>query len=209
MHEHGNLWTNLPTLENALITVFSDASFCPETNAAGWGAWFKADGMPQGVYDSGSVPVLCASSHDAEFWGIALILSKIAKALNGRKPKAIILQCDNINALAWVRQFLRNAAPVGQRHGTHDIPPASSKIPGSMLPAIELLRELNPEVLVWLKHVKAHQRGATARSHVNERCDKLAYYQMDRKRDELKKQKKGPPSAMPPRPMPRGFTLKG
>ena len=30
------------------MTLFTDASWCPESGAAGWGAWYKCNGMARG-----------------------------------------------------------------------------------------------------------------------------------------------------------------
>jgi ribonuclease HI len=167
------------------ITVFADASFCDKTKAAGWGAWYRGDGMTSGMYVSGIVPALCTGSHDAEFWGIAMALAKVKEALKGQKPRVIILQCDNVHALAWVKSFLPNAKPVGAHHETHEITNPPRKTPLAMRPAIDLLRGVDPDCKIWLKHVKAHENGVTGRSHINERCDRNAYYQMDIRRAQI------------------------
>ena len=182
------------------ITIFADASFCDKTKAAGWGAWYRGDGMTSGRYLSGIVPALCTGSHDAEFWGIALALAKVKEALAGQKPRVIVLQCDNVHALAWVKSFLPNAMPVGVHHETHEITNPPRKVPLAMKPAIDLLRGFDQECKIWLKHVKAHERGASARSHVNERCDKNARYHMGIRRAQLQTETERQRMAQPSRP---------
>nr|WP_250807525.1 hypothetical protein [Neorhizobium tomejilense] len=155
-----------------LVTVFCDVSYCPDSKAAGYGAWYRTDAMDKGVFFGGQVPVPCASSNDGEFWGLALSLYEVFKRLGGAKPDAIVLQCDNIAALGWVRRFHPLAEAVGDHHGTHAIPNGPAAHPANMEIAIETVKRMDPTVRIWLKHVKGHDRKSkTARSWVNKQCD--------------------------------------
>ena len=67
-----------------MITIFSDASHCPRTKAAGWGAWAKANGKPDdretflswvnNVYDPAAVKADFMSS-----WWANVLVDKILR----------------------------------------------------------------------------------------------------------------------------------
>jgi ribonuclease HI len=156
-----------------LVTLFCDVSFCPNSGAAGYGAWYRTDDMEKGEFFGESIPVTCSSSNDAEFWGLTMSLRHVLKLL-GDKVTAVVLQCDNIAALSWMREFHPNAAAVGDHHGTHGIPKAPKTYPKAMGTAIGVVQAMKPSVRVWLKHVKGHSKSKSARSWVNKKCDELA-----------------------------------
>jgi ribonuclease HI len=131
--------------------------------------------MEKGDFFGGQVPVACSSSNDGEFWGLALALSEVRSRIGNGKPDAIVLQCDNLAALAWVGRFHPKARGVGERHGTHAIPDAPPAYPDNMEVAVETVRSTFADVTIWLKHVKGHDgRSKTARSWVNRQCDREA-----------------------------------
>jgi ribonuclease HI len=156
-----------------LVTLFCDVSFCPNSGAAGYGAWYRTDDMEKGEFFGESIPVACSSSNDAEFWGIAMSLRKVFQLL-GDKATTVVVQCDNIAALSWMREFHPNAGAVGVHHGTHGIPQAPKSYPNSMGTAIGVVRAMKPSVRIWLKHVKGHSKSKSPRSWVNKKCDALA-----------------------------------
>jgi ribonuclease HI len=168
-----------------LVTLFCDVSYCPNSKAAGFGAWYRTDDMEKGEFFGDGVPVACKSSNDSEFWGAVLAIRHVLKTI-GTKVKTIVLQCDNINALSWIREFHPNAAAVGDHHGTHGIPLPSKTYPKSMETAVAVIRAMDPSVKVWLKHVKGHDhKSKSARSWVNQRCDDLAREHMTAKRNRI------------------------
>ncbi len=173
--------------ETGLLTLFCDVSFCPETGAAGYGAWYRTDAMERGVFFGGQVPVRCRSSNDGEFWGLVLALRETLARLRGAAPGAVVMQCDNIAALGWVRAFRENCKAVGEHHGTHPIPEMRT-YPSSMAEAVAVLRTLAPGTPIWLKHVKGHDtKSKAARSWVNKMCDREARQHMQTRRSSLKR----------------------
>jgi ribonuclease HI len=138
--------------------------------------------MEKGEFFGESIPVTCSSSNDAEFWGLTMSLKHVLKLL-GDKVTTVVLQCDNIAALSWMREFHPNAAAVGDHHGTHGIPKAPKTYPKAMGTAIRVVRAMKPFVRVWLKHVKGHSRSKSARSWVNKKCDELAREYMAARRE--------------------------
>jgi ribonuclease HI len=170
-----------------LVTLFCDVSFCPNTGAAGYGAWFRTDDMEKGEFFGESVPVSCSSSNDAEFWGCCLAIRHVFKLL-GDKATTVVLQCDNIAALSWMREFHPNAAAVGEHHGTHEIPPPPKVYPKAMSTAVAVVRAMKPSVRIWLKHVKGHdKKSKSARSWVNKQCDALAREYMASRRGPIRR----------------------
>lgn len=49
-----------------MITVFVDASHCPQTKAAGWGAWAKGHGWERGIACGGPLKMSPLNSSEAE-----------------------------------------------------------------------------------------------------------------------------------------------
>lgn len=142
--------------------------------------------MEKGAFFGGKIPVSCRSSNDAEFWGIVLALRAAMERIAPLTPSAVVLQCDNIHALAWVGLFHMNARPVGAKHETHPIGPPPARAPKSMKWAVQALRAMSPDVAIWLKYVKGHSKDRTVRSWVNEGCDRLAAEYMTRKRGSVR-----------------------
>lgn len=163
-----------PKAPVGLVTLFCDVSYCPTTKAAGWGAWYRTDAMEKGAFFGSVVPMPCENSNDGEFWGLVLALRGIFSRLGADRPDAIVLQCDNLSALSWIRQFHPNAHAVGDHHGTHSISNPPKSYPREMETAIAVARDMDPSVRIWLKHVKGHDKKTTARSWVNKKCDELA-----------------------------------
>lgn len=171
-----------------VVTLFCDVSFCPNTKAAGYGAWYRTDDMEKGEFFGGQVPVACSSSNDGEFWGCALALREVYARLSGKAPAAIVLQCDNIMALGWMSRFHPNAGGVGERHQTHAIPEGRNAPPAEMELAVSVVRNFDPQLRLWLKHVKGHDtKSKTGRSWVNKRCDRLAKDFMSAKRASVRR----------------------
>lgn len=96
-----------PKAPVGLVTLFCDVSYCPTTKAAGWGAWYRTDAMEKGAFFGSVVPMPCENSNDGEFWGLVLALRGIFSRLGADRPDAIVLQCDNLSALSWIRSFTR------------------------------------------------------------------------------------------------------
>ncbi|MBY3151347.1 hypothetical protein HFO56_02960 [Rhizobium laguerreae] len=173
VHQPHRSTADLKQVTPGLVTLFCDVSFCPNTGAAGYGAWYRADDMEKGKFFGEAIPVSCRSSNDAEFWGLAMAMRHVSKVL-AEKVTTVVLQCDNIAALSWMREFHPNAAAVGEHHLTHDIPPPPKTYPRAMATAVGMVRAMEPSVRVWLKHVKGHSKSKSARSWVNGKCDRLA-----------------------------------
>lgn len=84
------------------ITVFTDASHCPDTLAYGLGVWIKhSNGIIIEISKGG---IGLKDSTEAEYAGINFALNYIKENLDSR-GKILVLQCDNIAALEKLDQF--------------------------------------------------------------------------------------------------------
>lgn len=84
------------------ITVFTDASHCPNTNAYGIGVWIKHSDGKIITLSTGGIGL--KDSTQAEYAGINYALNYIKANLDSR-GKILVLQCDSIAALEKLDQF--------------------------------------------------------------------------------------------------------
>lgn len=84
------------------ITVFTDASHCPDTNAYGLGVWIKHSDGKIITLSTGGIGL--KDSTQAEYAGINYALNYIKANLDSR-GKILVLQCDSIAALEKLDQF--------------------------------------------------------------------------------------------------------
>jgi len=140
-------------------TVITDASFCPETKAAGWACWIRIDGRETPIKHYGSLKVPVSAAHEAE----------MLAALNGLwlaykyGATSALLQTD---CLAVV-----NAISGAQNH---------RKIRARW---VEKLAACGlTQFPIRARHVKGHTRIQDARSYVNRWCDAHAKQSMREQR---------------------------
>lgn len=167
------------------MTLFVDASFHPETRAAGWGSWAIRDDWNKGRIMGG--PVLYRdgkpeTSNAAELAGIALALWKHDRLGDLQGVTRFLLQCDNIVALALIKQTIpgtrvvhTNKAHIGKTsfkdHKTEQV--------------IETIREIIDGRSLSVKHVKGHKANASGRFWVNTACDAEARKHMTEMRKKI------------------------
>lgn len=127
------------------ITVFTDASYCPNTGAWGYGFWMKY-GQPAKTVTGGGGGMTTKSSFEAELAALRHALTHLGENLEADdlKGKRLVLQSDCTGALAAIQidliHFRRN----------HQL------------------------AMAYTKHVKGHQGHATPRNSVNTTCDSIA-----------------------------------
>jgi ribonuclease HI len=156
-----------------MITIFADASHCPRTNAAGWGAWAKATGWPQGSSFGGPIRSTVLNSGEAE---IAALTNAVIRAHNRgwlTDIPGVMLQSDSLRTLQLVLQATPNASPSDHKDGAKIV--AQKLLPS---PFEEKALTIITEVLltiptVLLRHVKGHREG-NGRNWVNRTCDDIA-----------------------------------
>ena len=156
-----------------LITIFADASHCPHTKAAGWGAWAKGDGWKQGVTFGGSLGIRTNNSAEAELAAIASAVRTLFNNDSMRKYDAVMIQSDSLRALQVIYHALDTCHIANHSEGAPipytaqlTLSPAEKKTADNL---VELLRGR----MVYVRHVRGHQRGG-GRSWVNRTCDEIA-----------------------------------
>lgn len=173
------------------MTLFADASFCPRTGAAGWGSWAIRDDWQRGKLQGGPIKAhrKIKASNNAEVAGIALALwyHKHAGDLDGLTD--ILLQCDNVIALGYIKQKIHrttvSVAKVNRHHPRIVACGFSDKL---VIAATQTIADMLEEIPnVGVRHVKGHSKTGDSRSWVNEQCDKEARRHMLVVRKEIDK----------------------
>lgn len=145
-------------------TLVVDASWCPDTGAAGYGYWIASDRGKLG----GGAPLsgVLASSNLAEMRAICsslFIIQEIKFLLSGER---ILIQTDSQAAIfAFTKQ--RDVETTDEKH------------------AVKVFRKLAKGIEINFRHVKAHTSRAGARFIANNYCDKNAKRSMVIARKEL------------------------
>lgn len=169
------------------MTIFADASWCPTSQAAGWGAWAIRDGWRAGRIIGGPIRRPVANSTEAEVCGIASAIWRLCKDGVLEDVEAFVVQCDNVAALATFGQQMRTAQWASRRDD-RDVAHHTRKTPLTALEreAVKHVRLILNERPLWLRHVKGHTSG-TGRNWVNQQCDDEARQHMLSRRQELQK----------------------
>lgn len=159
------------------MTLFVDASFCPDTGAAGFGSWAIRDGWLRGRMHSAPLetrtPLLSSNAAEIAGIGMALWHHHLSGDLAGLD--SINIQCDNLAALGYIRRGITRSKRVGKQ-AFSDLGWKHDELIGRVISTIDKLLVDIPSVT--LKHVKGHSRKDNGRSWVNHHCDRLAKSQM-------------------------------
>ena len=86
---------------NRYVTVFTDASFCPNTKVAGWAAWIKHD-EPARTERLSGVEMNVAGSNDAEVLALKEALSFIEDNI-ALEEKVVVIQADCQSAIQAIK----------------------------------------------------------------------------------------------------------
>ena len=154
-----------------ITTVYSDASWCPQTHVAGWGCWVKSDlgqleygrAFPFSVITSGEAETLAAVNalHIAASQGLIIPNGKIV----------LRLDClDSIRALQGEKKKTTHKEREGR----------------VLVQALALRWGVKLEIRHVKAHTEAHKHGTGAAwAWVQDRCDILARTHMRIKRKEI------------------------
>lgn len=159
--------SKVPTDSLPLLTVFTDASFCPNTHAAGWAVWAKRSDKPTLFHaDRFAKPIASSLAAEAAAIGNACHLLMLQGYIGGNHHVLIKTDC-----IAVIEQIGRFAQKPSKLLDTFAVP---------IRQAAQRVRCLE------LRHVKAHRSSkAGARFAVNGRCDRAAGACMRAMREEL------------------------
>ena len=150
-----------------LVTIIADASWCPHTGAAGYGAWIATDRGKQNIQGPMKIPVKCSKS--AEMMALVNAVYQGIKDGLIESFDVVILQSD---CLFGLRTF----------QGTHLIENEHDALAKEYLEKYVKLLNLT----VTYKHVKGHTNRQEARYRVNNMCDENAKKHMRKMRSRLK-----------------------
>jgi len=154
-----------------IVTLFCDASWCPESRAAGWGTWIKSDRVPVGHQYSGAFMVPCDSSNEAEAMAT---VNSLFHGIRGGVIEAgdvILFQIDSLRALQVI--------------GWKQLPVTATKNERDAFYRLDAMRRSH-RLTYRTRHVKGHQRPTSGtRSQVNNLCDRAARKHMEELREKL------------------------
>lgn len=162
-----------------VVTIFTDASHCSHTKAAGWAAYIKSNAGTEIKSNAFKQPIESAAA--AEMGGVVNALT-IATAMYGRGAGMwYIIACDNMWACNVVNGKI--STKPGQVKKLEARGPMPTR--EALLALVKELREAGCKVEA--RHVKGHAGGGDKRSYVNELMDKMAKAAMKKHREEIKK----------------------
>lgn len=160
-----------PDRQFTSITIFADASFCPKTRAAGWGAWAKRDGWQAGRFFGGPLRRELASANQAELCALASVVWQLERDGALTDVNSFMLQSDCLAALAAVSVLPASFwTDSGEKSDSALRPRPPRKLSPVEREGLEAIRSASVGRRIYLRHVKGHRAG-TARSWVNNQCD--------------------------------------
>lgn len=149
-----------PVYDNTkLVTVMTDASFCPDTGAAGWGVYIR--NQKRLFEKGGNFRENPKCSFEAELMGIALGAIYAMKEGLGQEGYHLLIQTDCKMAI----QALGGQNHVFDKSSYHLVDRVR-----------KTFRDLKTKYnITWqFRHVKAHVPERAPRNWANDRCDQLA-----------------------------------
>lgn len=168
------------------ITIFADASWCPHSGAAGWGAWWKGEAMQYGQTQGGSLNCSVSDINEAECMALVNAMAAAAKRGHLSHGMTILLQSDCLGALHAMRHALGAADhPIRGGHLVALVGRLPKQLKDSPVLPVVTAMVLRLELTVLVRHVKGHSKGH-GRNWVNRECDRLARKGMEARRNQLK-----------------------
>jgi len=161
-----------------LVTLFSDASMCPERKIGGWAAWLKSD---RGSLKGGArFMVRVGDSSMAEAMAVVNGLTVGLKEGVIRPMDTVLVQTDNDAVMGVLEGTVRRslARELKRRRGRsrsqveRDVDERNHEI-AIVADAFSAILSDNGVVVRW-RHVKGHRGKQDRRSAVNSFCDRTA-----------------------------------
>lgn len=174
------------------VTIFADASFCPKSGAAGWGAWMVGNGKPSSS-SGGALQGKLKQADDAEMMALANALHVAVERGYVREASVVMLQSDCSNALARIRGLVGTATDSPMKDRADGIPAgrinSTDRFKGErseQYRAVALIGDIASRMSLRLvtRHVRGHRAGE-GRNWVNQSCDQIARSAMRLRREEL------------------------
>lgn len=155
-----------------IVTVMSDASFCHETKASGWGIWIKSErGFFQGGGNFKEDP---ANNYEAEAMALAIAVHHAFSQGPAEHGDHLIIQTDCMMVIHALTGYRKKPA-IGQLKEVVDYIADRSK----------------EKCFSWeVRHVKAHAPTAGKRNYVNDLCDRHAKQYMKAQKKQRKEKER-------------------
>lgn len=161
-----------------LVTLFSDASICPDTGCVGWAAWAKSD---RGTARAdGALRRRTIDSGVAE--AMAVVNGIVIAAQRGlvEKGDVVVVQTDNNSVMSvlrgearrYIRRADRGSLEISGEQLHEEVLRRNEEIDEVAATYSDLVRRLGVTV-VW-KHCKGHRGLEDRRAAVNTCCDERA-----------------------------------
>lgn len=173
-----------------LVTLFSDASICPDTGGVGWAAWAKCDrGTARG---EGILKRLTIDSSVAEAMAAvnAIAIARIAGLIE--TGDRILIQTDNNSVMdilrgtarRGVRRSYRERGDISCEQLHTEVLRRNEEIDEISATYARIVDEMN--VTVMWRHCKGHRGLEDRRAAVNSDCDQRARIHMTEARRRLR-----------------------
>lgn len=164
-----------------MITLFVDASHCPTSWAAGWGAWAISDHWDRGKTAGGMIFQEVSNSSEAELAAIVSACKWLESLDIWEQEKVLMIQSDSHRALRLVINGIPSAEVRHHKESAH----FRGKHPSASATEKVLYKELAKVLTdrkIYLRHVKGHASGNSTRHGVNNLCDQIARRNMNKHR---------------------------
>lgn len=163
-----------------MITLFVDASHCPNTLAAGYGAWAIKDGWEKGKVFGGRISKEVLNSGEAEVCAIVEAV-KYMRVRGFLEDSTLMVQSDSHRALQLFLMALPDAQIRQHADSKNWVPGPVSATPTEKWAMEALTRDLGHFPYLYVRHIKGHASGE-GRNWVNRRCDAVAREHMYKER---------------------------
>jgi ribonuclease HI len=145
-------------LKDEFVTIYSDASFCPNQKIMGWAFYSRCSSGKMKKYGLLNEKTNCSTTAEME-----AILIAVKRTIR-RWPhlKGVFVNCDSLTSceLLW---------PSNLKETDHYNLPRAQKIKDEIISLLE-----SKGMWLRVKHVKGHQVSDNVRSYLNNFCDKKA-----------------------------------
>lgn len=165
------------------LTLFCDASFCPKTKVAGWGAWAKRMEWIEGLIFGGAFKRTFDNNHEAELCAIANALFVLKEEGHLTGITNVMIQSDSLRSLGLIKLKLPSAQIRDHADGASILKGVGKSMTETEGVGLSLITKVwSGSFDIQLRHVRGHRQGPS-RQWVNRQCDATAKGHMRDRRD--------------------------
>lgn len=167
------------------LTLFCDASFCPNTKVAGWGAWAKRMEWVEGALFGGAFKSVFDNNHEAELCAIANALFVLKEQGHLAGITQVMVQSDSLRSLGLIKSKLPAAKIRDHVDGASIFKSDTKNMSEAESIGLSLIAKVwSGSFDLQLRHVRGHRHGPS-RQWVNRQCDAIAKRHMRERRDAI------------------------